>query len=230
MKKLIYLLVVSSLSIGMNSCKKKGCMDVGAANYDADAKKDDGSCVYSPVITINGDASMTISVGSGYTDLGATAANSDGSSVNVTVDSSMVNDSVVGSFNVVYSASNEHGTTETSRTVNVVINHECWPGNWDGGSAPKASVNKDNSRENRSAMGAASCGEPWEKRKKGSDNMGTAVLSQGKFYLLGGLKISMGAPEQHVGGNLGVERAVDAEWSRGRRWRDGGPCLTSRGS
>lgn len=131
MKKIIYLLVVSSLSIGINSCKKKGCMDVGAANYDADAKKDDGSCVYSPVITINGDASMTISVGSGYTDLGATATNSDGSNVAVTVDSSMVNDSVVGSFNVVYSASNEHGTTETARTVNVVINHECWPGNWD---------------------------------------------------------------------------------------------------
>ena len=104
---------------------------MAAANYDADAKKDDGSCVYSPVITINGDAIITISVGSGYTDLGATATNSDGSNVAVTVDSSMVNDSVVGSFIVVYSASNEHGTTETSRTVNVVINHECWPGNWD---------------------------------------------------------------------------------------------------
>mgnify|MGYP003948603725 CR=1 FL=1 len=130
MKKLIYILFISSLSIGINSCKKKGCMDVGAANYDADAKKDDGSCVYSPIITINGDNVMTISVGSGYTDLGATAANSDGSNVTVIVDSSMINDSVAGSFIVVYSASNEHGTTETIRTVNVVINHECWPGDW----------------------------------------------------------------------------------------------------
>ncbi len=41
------------------SCKKKGCTDSAATNYDSDAKKDDGSCVYPdptpsvPVININ---------------------------------------------------------------------------------------------------------------------------------------------------------------------------------
>lgn len=34
-----------SLALGTTSCKKKGCTDANATNYDANAKKDDGSCV-----------------------------------------------------------------------------------------------------------------------------------------------------------------------------------------
>ena len=129
--KNIFLLFLLLFSIGLNSCKKKGCTDLNAANYDAEAKKDDGSCVYTPVITLNGDALMTISVGSGYVDLGATASNSDGLPVEVIADTSLVNDGIVGNFTVSYSATNEHGTSTATRTVNVIINHENWPGtNW----------------------------------------------------------------------------------------------------
>jgi len=131
MKKKVLLLLILAFSIGFQSCKKKGCTDELAANYDADAKKDDGSCVYTPVITINGDASMTISVGSGYVDQGATAVNSDGATVEVIADTSMINDGIVGSFTITYTATNEHGSSTATRTVDVIINHECWPGtNW----------------------------------------------------------------------------------------------------
>ena len=131
MRKLNTLLSLTVIVLlGFSSCKKKGCMDENASNYNPDAKKDDGSCVYTPTITLNGDATMTISVGSGYVDPGATAVDNEGTSIVVSTDSSMVNDSIVGSFTVTYSATNQHGTTTASRTVNVIINHENWPGSW----------------------------------------------------------------------------------------------------
>lgn len=34
------------LGLGLSSCSKKGCIDLGATNYDSEAKKDDGSCVF----------------------------------------------------------------------------------------------------------------------------------------------------------------------------------------
>ena len=40
---LLTLLVASTTFVG---CKKEGCTDPTATNYDADAKKDDGSCEY----------------------------------------------------------------------------------------------------------------------------------------------------------------------------------------
>ncbi len=48
MKKIVFLVLIGTLStLSLNSCKKKGCTDETATNYDVDAKKDDGSCVYS---------------------------------------------------------------------------------------------------------------------------------------------------------------------------------------
>lgn len=44
MKKL--LIGVAVLSLAAVSCKKEGCTDENATNYNADAKKDDGSCTY----------------------------------------------------------------------------------------------------------------------------------------------------------------------------------------
>lgn len=42
-----------SIALGTTSCKKKGCTDSKATNYDAKAKKDDGSCKFET--TTNGD-------------------------------------------------------------------------------------------------------------------------------------------------------------------------------
>ena len=44
------LTLLSALAVlvmlGLPSCKKKGCTDPSALNYDSKAKKDDGSCEY----------------------------------------------------------------------------------------------------------------------------------------------------------------------------------------
>lgn len=60
MKKLLFLsssFLAVICVISFTSCKKKGCTNEQAENYDADAKKDDNTCVYGdttrPVITIN---------------------------------------------------------------------------------------------------------------------------------------------------------------------------------
>lgn len=106
-------------------------MDDTAENYTSEAKKDDGSCVYAPTITLNGQATITLSVGDTYTDLGATAENADGSSATVTVDESDVNTNAVGTYTVTYSASNEHGTAVATRTVIVEINQSTFLADWD---------------------------------------------------------------------------------------------------
>lgn len=127
MKKILLLLMITSfVSV---SCKKKGCMDPAAVNYSAEAKKDDGSCNYAPqIVLIGGD--VTISVGDTYTDAGATAYNKDGSIVTVIVDQTAVNTSQKGVYQVIYSATNEHGTTTAIRNVNVVIGQGNWLGTW----------------------------------------------------------------------------------------------------
>lgn len=50
MKKIINVTGVILLAnlILFVSCKKKGCIDENAINYSEEAKKDDGSCEYTP--------------------------------------------------------------------------------------------------------------------------------------------------------------------------------------
>lgn len=131
MKNTIALLSLLALVLfSTNACKKKGCTDSMAVNYNEKAKKDDGSCLYSPIITVNGATDTTISVGSPYNDLGATAANINGDSVAVTVQNG-VDANTVGTYQVIYSASNENGTTEAIRTVNVEVTQNNWTVTWD---------------------------------------------------------------------------------------------------
>ena len=40
------LLTISVLSLMLISCKKEGCIDIDATNYDANAKKDNGTCTF----------------------------------------------------------------------------------------------------------------------------------------------------------------------------------------
>lgn len=46
MKGLPFVLISACLCFALNSCKRSGCTDVKALNYDAKAKKDDMSCEY----------------------------------------------------------------------------------------------------------------------------------------------------------------------------------------
>lgn len=40
------ILAICIVAMTLNSCKKKGCIDPTATNYNSNAKKDDGSCTY----------------------------------------------------------------------------------------------------------------------------------------------------------------------------------------
>jgi len=59
MKRNVILVMAIALGslVTLNSCKKEGCTDETATNYDDKAKKDDGSCIYPPedetVITVS---------------------------------------------------------------------------------------------------------------------------------------------------------------------------------
>ncbi len=44
--KVLLLLLVFGIAIMINSCKSDGCTDSIALNYNEDAGKDDGSCIY----------------------------------------------------------------------------------------------------------------------------------------------------------------------------------------
>ena len=44
--KLGTFIIAASLIFGATSCKKEGCTDMDAVNYNAEAEKDDNSCTY----------------------------------------------------------------------------------------------------------------------------------------------------------------------------------------
>jgi hypothetical protein len=130
MKFYLSIIAASALLLGTTtSCKKKGCMDQDAVNYNSEAKKDDGTCKYTPTITVNGNNPENINVGDTYTDAGATATNKDGSSVNVTT-SSQVDATTKGTYTVTYTATNENGSATATRTVNVNIGQDNWLVTW----------------------------------------------------------------------------------------------------
>ena len=127
MKKTFLLLMLGIGVVSITSCKKKGCTDNGAVNFNSKAKKDDGTCLYKPFLTLNGAAQVTLNVSASYTDAGATATNKDGSAVAVTTDN-QVDSSTVGTYYVNYAATNTNGTSTAKRRVDVVIGAENWTG------------------------------------------------------------------------------------------------------
>ena len=75
-----------------------------------------------PVITLVGDAEVTVEVGTTYTDLGATASdNYDGDITDDIVTVNNVDTSVIGTYTVTYNVSDDAGNdaSEVTRTVNV---------------------------------------------------------------------------------------------------------------
>ena len=66
MKKIVCLLFVCS--VVFIGCKKKGCTDPSATNYDSSAEKDDGSCIFmynsgNGVTDIDGNLYQTVIIG-----------------------------------------------------------------------------------------------------------------------------------------------------------------------
>lgn len=51
-KNLTIALMALSIVFGASSCKKKGCTDDSAKNYNEKAKKDDGTCEYDPILSV----------------------------------------------------------------------------------------------------------------------------------------------------------------------------------
>jgi hypothetical protein len=123
-------LILFFAALALGSCKKKGCMDTSAVNYNAEAKKDNETCLYKPIITINGSSNVTITLGSTYDDAGATAKNKVGSAVTVVANTSNVNTAQTGTYTVTYTATNDNGTTTATRSVNVVIGQDNWLVSW----------------------------------------------------------------------------------------------------
>ncbi|MCH2233791.1 MAG: DUF5011 domain-containing protein [Crocinitomicaceae bacterium] len=123
MKKLSMLAFIA-ISLGLGACKKKGCTNIQAVNFDTEAEKDDGSCNFIPTITLNGESTVTIGLSDTYTDAGATATNQDGSTVTVTDDSELVTSGLAGTYTITYTASNEHGNATATRTVIIEMNSD----------------------------------------------------------------------------------------------------------
>ncbi|MDB4090926.1 hypothetical protein N9528_01210 [Crocinitomicaceae bacterium] len=70
MKKTTILLITFCLSIVISSCKKEGCTDANAINYNVDAKKDNGNCTYEGTVVMwFGEATSTFLVNDNATSL-----------------------------------------------------------------------------------------------------------------------------------------------------------------
>ena len=133
MKKTLILLSVATIgAMTFTGCKKKGCTDSTATNFNSKAKKDDASCLYIPTISIIGTSDTTINVGSTYADPGATASNKDGSSVDIVVEqmADSVNTASTGVYYVNYKATNDNGSATAKRKVNVIIGKDNWLVSW----------------------------------------------------------------------------------------------------
>lgn len=110
MKKLNILTsiaIVAIIALGATSCKKKGCIDSNADNYNSEAKKDDGTCTY-PIINMTATGTSGDISGNGGTATGSTTFTQN----NPTLGWDMAQSASTGSFNL----------TVKDASGNIVIN------------------------------------------------------------------------------------------------------------
>jgi len=80
-----------------------------------------------PVMTLNGDATISLLQGEGYTELGATAIDDRDGYIEVVI-SGTVDTNTIGNYTITYNATDAAGNTSTaSRTVNVVEQPDITP-------------------------------------------------------------------------------------------------------
>ena len=73
-----------------------------------------------PVITLNGESSITLEVGSAYSEAGATATDNVDGSVSISISGS-VDTNAVGTYTITYTATDSSGNTATkTRTVEII--------------------------------------------------------------------------------------------------------------
>lgn len=118
-----------AIFILFSSCAKKGCTDPIATNYNPEAKKNNGTCIYEPGIKLNGADIVCIPLKVSYIDEGASAIDADGSKPMVSVEN-QVNTAKKGNYQVRYSAELQSGVVEVTRKVIVAIDHSNWVGTW----------------------------------------------------------------------------------------------------
>ena len=118
-----------TLTLSVSSCKK-GCTDDAANNFDNSSKKDDGTCDYAPLITLNGAKEVTINLGGVYTEQGATAMSKEGVYADVFIDNSKVNTNESGVYEVIYTATFNDDVATAIRTVNVTVSQSLFVDSW----------------------------------------------------------------------------------------------------
>ena len=103
LRRLIALLIIINL---INAC----------GSSDGNGEKDEAA----PVITLNGESSVTLSYGADYVELGATAVDDFDGNVDITISGS-VNSSILGEYTITYRAVDMAGNTSSvNRSVMVI--------------------------------------------------------------------------------------------------------------
>ena len=81
-KAILLFVLVFGVAIVINSCKSEGCMDSIALNYDDEAGKEDGSCIY-PADKLVGDWTVAETVHSTTNTYDATITKNDNDNITI---------------------------------------------------------------------------------------------------------------------------------------------------